>query len=607
MTDRRPIPPRRITRRVPLPLLAMVALVALAGPWVSTAAAAGPPFPSPENDRAVYDTANALKEATRAQAEQTIDGIEQRTGAEVVVYTQTVPCCQTSDEAESDAQALMDQWGVGRKGFDDGLVILFNLEENDTCHGQVQLYAGPGFRAKFLTNQERQAIYEDDMLPLLRDCDLDGALLAAMAKVDAAASPAHAAELDFARQVNAVLGLLVAPLAAIAIVVWGLASWVRHGRDPVYLDDPSIHMPAPPPGLTPAAGAVIREGRSTRRALTAASLDLAARGMIAFQAEKTGLLGNATKVGILTRPEDHEVDAVDGAGSPLPPGPPGSEQLDPEAQWRRDRARSRPLDPATSFLDGRLSGLGGSDGYVAPDDMLKLGKDVAGFDSLIEDHVVKNGWFVEPPARSTRRWVGRASLVLVVAVIALVAAFNLPSDGLTVVGLALLGAGIVLMILARSMPARTMPGAMIRAMLEAYRRTLEKTMAQARSMDQVVAESAIPLIESPDDAVVWGVALGLQTQVEQVLERTADDLQHGRASGGYIPVWYGSGGDGSWSGNAGSGGFAPGVMSSSPIPNFGGMMAALGTIGNSPSSSGSGGGFGGGGSGGGGGGAGGGF
>jgi len=54
-------------------------------------------------------------------------------------------------------------------------------------------------------------------------------------------------------------------------------------------------------------------------------------------------------------------------------------------------------------------------------------------------------------------------------------------------------------------------------------------------------------------------------------------------------------------------GVAPGVMSSSPIPNLGGMFAALGTIGNTPSSSGSGGGFSGGSSGGGGGGAGGGF
>jgi len=54
-------------------------------------------------------------------------------------------------------------------------------------------------------------------------------------------------------------------------------------------------------------------------------------------------------------------------------------------------------------------------------------------------------------------------------------------------------------------------------------------------------------------------------------------------------------------------------MSASPIPDFGGMMAALGTIGSPPAPSGgggagfSGGGFGGGGSGGGGGGAGGGF
>jgi hypothetical protein len=127
-------------------------------------------------------------------------------------------------------------------------------------------------------------------------------------------------------------------------------------------------------------------------------------------------------------------------------------------------------------------------------------------------------------------------------------------------------------------------------------------------MGEVVETSAIPLIESPDDAVVWGVALGLQTEVEAVLRRTAEDVESGVAPFGYVPAWYATGGLGGGSGG-GPGGWAPGVMSSSPIPNFGGMMAALGTIGNSPASSGSGGGggFGGGGSGGGGGGAGGGF
>ena len=70
-----------------------------------------------------------------------------------------------------------------------------------------------------------------------------------------------------------------------------------------------------------------------------------------------------------------------------------------------------------------------------------------------------------------------------------------------------------------------------------------------------------------------------------------------------MPHWYGAG---SWGGTGtGGGGFAPGLFASSAVPNFGGMVAAIGTIGNSPSSSG--GGFGGGGGGGGGGGAGGGF
>ena len=178
-------------------------------------------------------------------------------------------------------------------------------------------------------------------------------------------------------------------------------------------------------------------------------------------------------------------------------------------------------------------------------------------------------------------------------------------------GVSLIATGIGLIVISRAMPAVTKDGSMIRAMLEAYRRTLEKTMAQARSMGEVVAASAIPLIESPDDAVAWGVALGLQDEVERVLERTAEDARE-RGTSGYMPLWYGPHGGTYWSGSdQGGGGFAPGLMSSSPIPNFGGMMAALGTIGNSPASSGSGssggGGFSGGSSGGGGGGAGGGF
>ncbi len=550
--------------------------------------AAGPPFPAPVEGQAVYDEAGALRADTEERAEATIDAIEDRTGAEIAVYTQLVPSWTSDEDAEAHAIALMDQWGVGRKGFDDGLVILYDLYENDPCHGRVQLYAGPGYQAAFLTNEERQTIFENDMIPRLRGCDLDGALLIALDRVDANATPEHAAKLQSARQLDAVLGLLVAPGLLIALVLWAVWHWVRFGRDPFYLDDPSIHIPAAPPGLTPAAGAMIRDGGPSRRALTAAMMELAARNEVAFEPEKSGLLGlGGTKITLQM-------------GPPMP--------HDPVDQDRLARVHRRSMDTATEHLLTRLTSIGGATGEISPTAMLALGASVPAFDRYLEEHVVRQGWFVEAPSKARSRWWGRGLAAVIGGVLlAAVVGANLPSGGIVLVGIAAVIAGIILIVLSNVMPARTLPGAMIRAMLEAYRRTLEKTMAQARSMNQVVAESAIPLLEDPDDAVAWGVALGLQDEVQEVLERTAEDLKEGRATDNvWVPRWYGTSAALSSSGGPTWSGVAPGLMSSSAIPDFGGMLSALGTIGNSPASSGSSGG-GGGSSGGGGGGAGGGF
>ncbi len=249
----------------------------------------GPPFPNPVDGQFVYDTAGVFRPETIATVQKQIEAIRERTGAQIAVYTQIKPGVDTN-EAEQDARALMDQWGVGRKGFDDGLVILFDLDES-RVHGQVQLYAGPGFAATFLSNSERQGIYENDMLPLLRQQDLDGALLAAMQKVDASATPEHAATLEQARQLNAVIGLVFAPLAFVLLLGWVLWSWLRYGRDPHYLDDASILMPAPPADLTAASGALVFDGQSSRHTLTTAMLDLASRGEIAFRPEIAPLRG----------------------------------------------------------------------------------------------------------------------------------------------------------------------------------------------------------------------------------------------------------------------------------------------------------------------------
>jgi uncharacterized membrane protein YgcG len=547
--------------------------------------APGPPFPQPQVDRAVYDFAGIFSPEAIVQAESTIDAIENRTAAEVVVYTELVDYGVSEEETEFRARALIDEWGVGRKGFDDGLAIFFDIDPS-LMHGQVQLYAAPGFEAAYLSNSERQRIYENDMLPFLRQAAFDGALGVALAKVDAAATPEHAAQLQIGRQVNAVVGLVGAPLVLVGLSGWAIYSWRRFGKDPVYLDDPSILMPAPPPELTAASGAFVMDGGSSRRALTTAMLDLASRGKLAFREDK-GFLGMSNKVGVVTKPDPG--DAVE------------------EAQ--RARNARRPIGPAEEYALEELLDLGSKENIIESDDLPKFGSSVAKFNEKLEAHVVGRGWMADKPSKVIARWAGRGIAVIVLGVIAIVVGINLPASGLVMIGAGAVLAGIVISIVAKSMPSVTMAGAVIRAMLAAYRRTLQKTMEQSRSMQQVVETAGLTWLETPDQAVVWGTALGLQGEIEAVLQRSLEDVREtpSLASSTYFPVWYTtSSGSSVGSGlAAGSGGS---IFSGSAVPDIGGMMSSLGTIGNSPASSGgSGGGFGGGGSGGGGGGAGGGF
>jgi hypothetical protein len=241
--------------------------------------------------------------------------------------------------------------------------------------------------------------------------------------------------------------------------------------------------------------------------------------------------------------------------------------------------------------------------------LLDFGKHEEGFQDRLEQHVTEQGWYREPPERSTDRWTFRAAGVLVGGLVAAGLGWILPSNGLLLVGAGLIIAAIGMFILARAMPQRTMQGSMVNAWLASYRRTLARQLEQSRTMDQVIASHAVPWLDTPDQAVVWGYALGLHEEVEDVLARTVEVAGTRAGAGAYMPVWYLAAGGSDGQGGSGTFG-SSGMFSSSSLPNFGAMGAALATIGATPSSSGSGGssgGFGGGGSGGGGGGAGGGF
>jgi uncharacterized membrane protein YgcG len=539
-------------------LLASATLAAAAPP-------PGPPYPDAVTGQRVYDNAGIFSPGAIASAEATIKAIEVRTGAQVAVYTQ-VKTVEGQAAADDDALALLNQWGVGRKGFDDGLVILFDMQDN-LVHGQVSLYAGYGFKASFMTNADRQAVFDNDMKPLLTDSppDFDGALRIALADVDAAATPAHADELSRARIINSLVGLGAA-LLAILLVGIAFYRWYTHGRDPIYVDDNSILMPAPPDGLTPAMATLLMDDRTSSRTVSAAMIDLAARGLVRFRQDDQ-FLGKKTELGI--------------TGQGLVP-------YTPEAGLYQDIAK-------------RVD----AEGFVPVTAARELLPAISKVKGDLETLAVQKGWLTSKPSRVIGIWITIAVLEGAAALPLIFWTLQLDASGGLLGAAALLVAAVSTGVIAWFMPCRTKLGAMLRAMLAAYKRTLQYTMAQSSSMDEVVGRRALPWVTTPDAAMAWGVAFGLNADIEAVLKRTVSaSVATGRQMGWY-PMWFAGPGYGGGGFGGGGGGGTPGLYSGTAIPDIGSMMSSLGSIGSTGGGTG-GGGFGGGG-GGGGGGAGGGF
>jgi uncharacterized membrane protein YgcG len=526
---------------------------------VSSAPPPGPPYPDAVTGQRVYDFAGIFSPGTVSSAEATIKAIEVRTGAQVAVYTQVKPESDTPAAADDDALALLNQWGVGRKGFDDGLVILFDMQGN-LVHGQVSLYAGYGFKASFMTNADRQAVFDNDMKPLLTQSrpDFDGALRNALADVDAAATPAHADELSRARILNALVGFGAALLAVLLV---GLAfyRWYTHGRDPVYIDDDSVLMPAPPDGLTPAMATLLMYDRTSSRTVSAAMIDLAARGLLRFRQESK-LLGHKTELGI--------------TGQGEAPATPEAGLYQAVATWAGQdgfvpKATARELLPAISKVKGDLETL-----------------------------AVQKGWLTGKPSRVVGIWIVIAVVEGVAALPLIYWTLALDASGGFLGAAALLIAAAATGVIAWFMPCRTKLGAMLRAMLAAYKRTLQYTLAQSSSMDEVVGRRALPWVTTPDAAMAWGVAFGLNADIEAVLNRTVSASTASGRQMGWYPLWFAGPASG-WGGFGGGGGGAAGLYSGTPIPDIGSMMSSLGSIGSTGGGAG-GGSFGGGGGGGGG-------
>jgi uncharacterized protein len=141
--------------------------------WLAAASAWAevpiPPLRSPVTDL----TGTLTVEQTRA-LEQTILAFEQRKGSQIAILV--LPT--TRPEAiEQFSIRLAENWRVGRKGIDDGAIIVLALEDRE-----VRIEVGYGIEGA-LPDMVAARIIREDMIPHLRRGDVYLALTAAVDRI----------------------------------------------------------------------------------------------------------------------------------------------------------------------------------------------------------------------------------------------------------------------------------------------------------------------------------------------------------------------------------------------------------------------------------------
>jgi uncharacterized membrane protein YgcG len=504
---------------VALGLIAAVTLVLPAG-------AAALDLPPTQEGRAVYDLAGIFRPATIARAESMVAAMRDRTQAEIAIVSwPSVDYSLSPDEALADGRTIMDTWGVGRKGVNDGLVVLFDMNAGLSAtskHGQVTLVTGSGFRDLYLTDGEAKSIVDDAMVPAAKAGDLDGALLAALDRIDAVVVPGGNPGHAQAALLLTFGGILVSALGA-ALVAGFLATWWRRGRDAaIPLIDDSVLLPAPPPGLTPALATVLRKDKIDEDAFTSALVDLGHRGLLVFRQ---------------TEKDRKKVDFV------VP-----SQPLDDASAAD---ARRRPLGKAETALVAAVRSKARASGMVSNAE-LRQGEGAklyATFRKALGRAAKGSPWFRDDPSRLTNLWHGIGIGALVLA--GIVAFLGLPEEGVggtsslrphaepLLLGLiVVVAAAVVVVVFSRFLAARTTEGGLTLGMALAYRNTLRHVIRNAEGVEAAVAEAKpkLPWIGTPDELAVWATALGLRKEIDDLFKRSLDDS--GRSASGWSPAWY---------------------------------------------------------------------
>ncbi|MEY3337069.1 MAG: hypothetical protein RL245_61 [Pseudomonadota bacterium] len=147
-------------RRAFLPLVLLVA----AAPWAVSAQGLQP---IPSLERRVTDSADVLSAAQEAALEEKLAAFEARKGAQIAVLAvaSTAP-----EEIEQYSIRVVDAWKLGRKGVDDGALLIVAVDDK-----RLRIEVGRGLEG-VLTDLTSNRIIQETITPLFRGGDYAGGI-----------------------------------------------------------------------------------------------------------------------------------------------------------------------------------------------------------------------------------------------------------------------------------------------------------------------------------------------------------------------------------------------------------------------------------------------
>lgn len=187
--------------------------------WTANAATPGDSIPVPKLSARVIDQTGTLTAPERAALEEKLRAFEQARGSQVAVLI--VPSIGP-EAIEEFAGRVTDEWKLGRKGVDDGVLLLIAKQER-----KIRIHTGRGVQGT-LTDALSRRIASDIIAPHFRSGDFSGGLEAgvdAVMKAIEGESLALPAERKGQRKVDTLssysnflwLGFFLVPIVGMAL------------------------------------------------------------------------------------------------------------------------------------------------------------------------------------------------------------------------------------------------------------------------------------------------------------------------------------------------------------------------------------------------------